>query len=69
VKLLAVFFLLLGATFASAWGSWVLYVGVTNYDPQSEIPRWTAFPVAAVLLGVGAALGIAARSHIRRTRH
>src|SRR3954451_6681206 len=23
-----------------AWGLWILYVGIVDLDPESEIPRW-----------------------------
>jgi len=52
----------------TAWGLWVLYVGIANVDPGSEIPRWFAFPVAAALLAVGVWLLMLVRSARRRKR-
>jgi hypothetical protein len=52
----------------TAWGLWVLYVGIANVDPGSEIPRWLAFPLAAALLAVGAWLLTLVRSEQRRKR-
>jgi len=50
----------------SAWGLWGLYIGVTNYQPESELPRWVAFPFAAILLALGIGLVFAGRSLRRR---
>jgi hypothetical protein len=45
----------LGAA-STAWGIWALYVGIANYDPMSELPRWFAFAFAGLLLAIGASL-------------
>ena len=52
----------------NAWGLWALYVGIANVDPESEIPRWFAFALAAALLSVGVWLLMLVRSARRRRR-
>jgi len=52
----------------TAWGLWAAYVGIVNYDPESEIPRWFAFLVAAVLIAVGGVLLALVRSARGRER-
>lgn len=52
----------------TAWGLWVLYVGIVNVDPGSEIPRWLAFVFVAALLAVGVWLLVLVRLAQRRRR-
>jgi membrane protein DedA with SNARE-associated domain len=52
----------------AAWGLWLLYVGIANFDPQSEIPRWLAFALSVPLLAVGVWLLALSRSARRKQR-
>jgi hypothetical protein len=54
-----------GVVFA-AWGLWMLYIGIANVDPQSEIPRWVAFVFGSAVLLVGVWLLLLVRSARRR---
>jgi L-lactate permease len=56
-----------GVAFA-AWGLWVLYTGIANVDPQSEIPRWVAFALGSAVLLVGVWLLLLVRSARRRLK-
>jgi sulfite exporter TauE/SafE len=56
------FVVLLVGSLLTAWGLWVLYTAIVNYDPQSEIPDWFSWAAAAVLLALG--LGLLARAWI-----
>lgn len=51
----------------TAWGVWVLIATAENYSPNSEIPRWIGWLVAASLLAVGVG-SIAVARHIYRRR-
>lgn len=50
----------------TGWGTWVLYVGIANTDPGSELPRWFAVALALALLAVGVWLLVLVRSALRR---
>ena len=52
----------------TGWGFWALYVGIANVNPDSEIPRWFAFALAAALLSVGVWLLMLVLSARRRRR-
>jgi hypothetical protein len=51
----------------TAW-LWAAYVGIVNYDPTSQPPRWFAFFVAAVVIAVGGVLLALVRSARGRER-
>src|SRR4051794_11350952 len=36
-----------------AWGLWILYVGIVDLDPESEIPRWVSFALCVPVLALG----------------
>ena len=52
----------------TAWGLWAAYVGVVNYDPESEIPREFTFLFAAVFIAAGGGLLALVRSVLGRER-
>ena len=56
---------LVGAAFA-AWGLWILFVGITNFGPQSELPRWLAFVLGGPTLLAGVWLLLLARSALQK---
>jgi hypothetical protein len=56
---------LVGVAF-TAWGLRILFVGITNFDPQSELPRWLAFVLGGPILLVGLWLLLLVRSARQR---
>jgi hypothetical protein len=55
-----------------AWGLWILYTGIADVDPDSELPRWSAFALGVPVLAVGgwlvALVASAWRRHPGRAR-
>jgi hypothetical protein len=51
-----------------AWELWILYVGIVNLDPESEIPRWFSFALGVPVLAVGGWLLALVASAWRRQR-
>jgi hypothetical protein len=39
-----------------AWGLWILYIGIVNLHPESELPRWLSFALSVPVLAVGGCL-------------
>jgi hypothetical protein len=61
------FFLFLVGLLLTAWGIWALVAAVENYDPNSEIPGWAGWVIAALLLVLGVS-GLTAAWRIYRGR-
>jgi hypothetical protein len=64
---LPAFTLLLVGSLLTAWGLWVLYVAIVNYEPQSEWPRSFAWVGSVVVLALGVGLIAFGRAVHRRT--